>query len=625
MKKRIISLLLVVVSIFLLASCGKDNKHEHIYTLKYTLSPTCEVDGQKEYECECGKTKSPSFLNPCTRTGCDVGLLKESTNKYKDDLVLTFNDAKKEDINLKYNAVLQTIESEGAYDNTQDAYSESSPLVQKLEGLKEQITLYSNDYSYLSEEYAVAQFLRYYDEDNDEYSSAYLKISAFGEETYSNLQGLYRKIYDSSFREFYYHGWSEQDVQKVLGNSDIYTNPEYLTTQNKGNELLVEYQKLSNKGTNVRVATLYEEFVENKNKLATLTGYNNYLEYAYENEYSRDYNYLGTRQTTLFVKQYLAPLYKDVVAKYNQLLLGKKTWTDSEIQEYNSYYNGSMFESVKANKAINDYFSKLSDLASKNQISYSKQVEQLLEDGLCFRSDYEGAFVQSLSRIDGAVMLIGDDYNDGFTFVHEFGHYCNEMYNKDYDIPLSYDLAETHSQGNEVLYLSYLKGVMSENAYDLLTIKTFKDFLSTILLSSFVSVFEDAVYTSSYTGENSGIIMADGKITANEYDALFKSIKRDFGVDEYFTDTYWRYVTVDSAGYYISYAVSLLGSMQLYSSNGEDGEFDANVQKYLKLITYTDSDTSLKYKEVLNYAGLQNPENEELFRSVKGIYESILQ
>ena len=40
--------------------------------------------------------------------------------------------------------------------------------------------------------------------------------------------------------------------------------------------------------------------------------------------------------------------------------------------------------------------------------------------------------------------------------IHEFGHYMNEIYNED-KYSQSFDLLETHSQGQEMLFMSYAK------------------------------------------------------------------------------------------------------------------------------------------------------------------------
>jgi hypothetical protein len=112
-------------------------------------------------------------------------------------------------------------------------------------------------------------------------------------------------------------------------------------------------------------------------------------------------------------------------------------------------------------------------------------------------------------------------------------------------------------------------------------------------------------------------IMADGTITADEYDALFRDIIKDLGVSS-INPTYWRYVTIGSPCYYISYSISALSVLQLYPKALED--FDAAKDSYLKLFTYVDEyDTDYDYmttEETLLYAGLLSFKDEELYKYI---------
>ena len=108
--------------------------------------------------------------------------------------------------------------------------------------------------------------------------------------------------------------------------------------------------------------------------------------------------------------------------------------------------------------------------------------------------------------------------------------------------------------------------------------------------------------------------MADGKITSDEYDTLFKSIIADFGTTGYTNEGYWRYVTISSPCYYISYAVSALSVLQLYPMTSED--YDAAIASYLKLFTYTDENPDMTTAEVLEYAGLYSFMDENLYKSL---------
>jgi oligoendopeptidase F len=134
-----------------------------------------------------------------------------------------------------------------------------------------------------------------------------------------------------------------------------------------------------------------------------------------------------------------------------------------------------------------------------------------------------------------------------------------------------------------------------------------------------VNEFEIAVYTNTYTGTNSDVIMADGQITSNEYDNLFTSILSDFGLENVGSKTYWRYVTIAQPCYYISYSVSLLASMQLFAV-AQQQSFMLAVQSYIRLIEYTRVHPEYTYSEVLTYAGLYDFSDEKLYVELNQLF-----
>jgi oligoendopeptidase F len=112
--------------------------------------------------------------------------------------------------------------------------------------------------------------------------------------------------------------------------------------------------------------------------------------------------------------------------------------------------------------------------------------------------------------------------------------------------------------------------------------------------------------------------MADGKITSDEYDALYKYVLSDLGYSAYGNSAYWRYVTVSHPCYYVSYSVSLLGSFQLFVK-AENESLEAAVESYTKLITFTDEHSDYDYSEVLEYAGLNDFRDEQLFIDINAL------
>ena len=274
-------------------------------------------------------------------------------------------------------------------------------------------------------------------------------------------------------------------------------------------------------------------------------------------------------------------VYTQLYDSWNELTTSGNL-TNTDVEAYYAQVQYSFFDNYESNLHLNDYIDLLAFTSNPDkQISFSDELNNLVADGNLFRGRYTGAFVTSIYGLDIPVAYFGSGYDNPFTVAHEFGHYMNEIYNKgEYD--QSFDLLEMHSQGNEILYLHYLDGKLTNKGYLLCENYNLLVMLDTIMTSLAVDAFEQAVYTDSYTGTYSAQIMADGTITTDEYDRLFQSILADFGAQDYMMAEYWRYVTITSPCYYVSYAVSALSVLQLYPMTEED--YDNAIASYLSLI-----------------------------------------
>lgn len=192
----------------------------------------------------------------------------------------------------------------------------------------------------------------------------------------------------------------------------------------------------------------------------------------------------------------------------------------------------------------------------------------------------------------------------------------DELYD---NLKQSIDLLDIQSQGNEMLYLSFLRDLMSEKGFVLCENYKLLNMLDTIMSSLAVSTFEQAVYAGTYSGTYSDEIMSDGRISRDEYDLLYMSILEDFGVAEYQMAEYWRYATINAPCYYASYAVSALSALQIYAVALEYG-FDVAKDAYLKLFTYTDDSLDMSTSDILVHAGLMDFTNEGLYAELALVY-----
>ena len=172
-----------------------------------------------------------------------------------------------------------------------------------------------------------------------------------------------------------------------------------------------------------------------------------------------------------------------------------------------------------------------------------------------------------------------------------------------------------HSQGNELLYLCYLEQNANYPKVANTLIRTYSlvnMFYSTVAGFT-VDSFEQAIYLDQYEGTNADVIMADGTISADEFDLLYQGICTDYGVENDALTGYWEYgMTITSPCYYVSYSVSAISVLQLYEVAQTDG-FDVAKEQYLKLFTYVDQDPGMGLQDILEYAGMLSFKDEQLY------------
>ena len=162
-----------------------------------------------------------------------------------------------------------------------------------------------------------------------------------------------------------------------------------------------------------------------------------------------------------------------------------------------------------------------------------------------------------------------------------------------------------------VAYLKENAG-FTEVALDLVETYTLVNMFYIVMAGMTIDVFEQAIYLNQYDGLNADVIMADGQITYDEYDFLYKSICTDFGALDVIGD-YWQYgMTITSPCYYVSYSVSAISVLQLYEVAQTDG-FDVAKEQYLKLFTYVDEDPGMGMEEIMAYAGMLSFKDEQLY------------
>lgn len=619
------------------STCG-ETKEEVIPALGHdiqyhsTTQPNCLKPGAVKYNCtRCSKSETTeipalghdwgefvetSRLICCNRPGCNKSQITEGNGKYADSLKFTFGEIEKNILNEKHNTLAAILENAEKYDSTLHAYAEEGELADAYAAAEKIYEEYSDLIFEAQGQYTIAMTLYYCDHTNKDLEKTYNDMMDYYTELVANFYSLSQPWYDSMFREFFFYGATEEEIKAFLFDSNAYANEEYTALKNRNDAIELEFNAISNASISTAVPTLYFEFVQNNNRMAEILGYDNYLEYAYENVYDRDYTYQDVAKFVEYVKQYISPTYNSLYSDWGTITSGNLT--EDEIDEYYSIVSESFFHNPTTNKIFNDYIDDMNMAFTSNpdkQYSFSDSLNDLMGDGNLFRGSYAGAYVSYVRGINIPIAYFGSGYDSATTVAHEFGHYMNEIYNEDLSSQ-SFDLLETHSQGQEMLFIYYAKQHLSETGVDLVETYQLLSTIQTVMLAVQVDCFEQAVYLDYYDGPGSEEIMADNTITADEYDALYAGLSEYLGIDEaYRIDEYWRNVVINSPCYYISYSISAINALQLYVKANDEG-FDAAKDSYLKLFTYSDVDEEMNLNEVLDYAGLLSYTEEATYRRI---------
>ena len=342
---------------------------------------------------------------------------------------------------------------------------------------------------------------------------------------------------------------------------------------------------------------------------ATATGYSDYLHYAYEENFGREYTVEDSNDLATYVKEYIIPAYdycQDVFDEFDEASAADAKTTrvyanawNEMIALYNNFY-GNYFK----------YFADYTENVIGDEMA--ENFKYYFESGNYWYSATENGNVTGYvwSFADGTpLMFLGYEDQAARTFIHEFGHYNEAITAKDSDF-YSMDLNEVHSQGNEMLFYLYLTttDAASEIAtYEFLNYMTMSMLGDGVISGYLINEIEKWAYTQDMTTY----------ATAKEFEtALFAKwteICKESGVEFMAQYTSWvEKVLLNYQGYYISYATSAIAALELYAVAVED--YDTAVAAYKKL--YAPHEATDTFTSVLEEAGLYSVFNEEAYKKI---------
>lgn len=613
----------------------------HVHDYEVTKTPmSCTSDGYDTHVCACGDKYVDNVIPACGHNftfsdtdylgmvwceneGCETAGRKPSERNYDDKFVITFDSEKEAEINARYQQLIDTLNSIAKYNADLHYYDYGSDRYYANKAFEDVYNAFYDDLIYLVEQYYYS-YVYYCVQQNEINTQVYEHIQEYRTGLVSDFYALYRLIYETEFREYFFceaDGWTQEDIEYALTMSDSYGDDNYVAINNRITAIELEFREIEKVSESDRVLELYEEFVSLNNQIAKLAGYEDYITYAYENVYDRDYTPEQTSVMRNLVKDNLIQAYNKVLVGYRSSgSVPNKSTEAGKI--YNALANESIFNSKVATDIVKAYFEAMnSTTAGAKEIDFYKHANDLFRNGNYFTGMYSGAFSAWISAQQASILYFGpNSYSSPFTFIHEFGHYYNNIYNGDTSVTL--DLDEVHSQGDEMLFLSfledYLPNAVLRDMYRKLYYDQLFNMFAIIMLATAVDEFEYCVYTGT---------TPDGEpatYTKDDYDDLFADIMVTYGISNSLNSSYWRYVVIESPCYYISYAMSALPCVELLSIAQTQG-FDVARDTYFKCFTFTDvadhveidemgdKIVTLSYADTLKYAGLSSVFEQDLY------------
>lgn len=563
----------------------------------------------------------------CSVEGCDVMGRTIGDDAFKQEFVYDYTDAKQAELDAFYNGIVESVTNGDV----------------SVDTVISQFNEYDSQFTYIEYQYQVSTVLC-----SVNYDDEWIDIADKMEENYNayiqNYYLLLGLIDGSKYKNEFFAEWSKEEYDYAIEMANMYSASDD-NLQTEANKIASQYNSLlnaySNNPTDASLQKLYQaygEFVAANNNIAAQYGskYSDFMDYSYEKDYNREYTPSEVASMRQYVKQYISPLLTKVYNAYSRF----NGFTNYDNLDY---YAGLAADSLftidteyaartyTATNRIGDYFKFLNNnVTGAGEINYYKYANKLFKDGNYFSGSEEGAYTYWIVDKNQSVLFFGDNYDDdygsydystAFTFVHEFGHYYNGIFNG--NISLSMDHDETQSQGNEMLFLAWLnenKPANISDGYKILECEQLFNILCSIVQSTIVDEFEQAVYSNSY-GEGA----YKNGISPSDYGKVYSAILDSYGtgISAILGTEYWMYVAVSSPAYYISYAMSALPSLELFVKAQKDG-LTAARSSYFKLYDFSrntnvadaDGDGNVTYREALAYAGLDNPFSQTLYTTI---------
>ncbi|MBQ8399918.1 MAG: hypothetical protein IJX08_08160 [Clostridia bacterium] len=468
------------------------------------------------------------------------------------------------------------------------------------------------DIFYLSDQANLAFITYCMDTSKEKAFEDYQNLSELYTDHSTRMIRMYRTIHESIFGFLFFSSMDGAEVDELLTLSDSYSD-EIVELIKERDDYVQEYQTLTYAQYDneylEQSAELYEKIVKCNNQIAVAAGYENYADYAYEMVYARDYSTDDAKELHKMVKEHIVPLSNTLNSRLTRMTADpfKTSQVGEKIEMLRS---PASLSSVSTSTKMDQYYDHLDSFGgSREKLAYQQWKDEAfvcsVYDDYKTHNTYQAAFTTALRYYNKPVCYHGYGYNNLSTYIHEQGHYAAF-----FKTPSGYeslDLCEVHSQGNEWLFYSYMDNeILFDDIYDYTISYILFEQTIYFVLSAACDSFEQYVYEHP-------------ELTAKDYDDVFDRCVEELGATKLLEENlsmdpsdYWHQAIVGNSMYYISYAVSLVPSIELFVLSKDNYEDAAKT--YFALSEY---EYDVGFAKALEGAGLSSPFDEEVYVKIK--------
>ena len=542
-------------------------------------------------------TTKPTTTKPTTTKSTGTTTTSPKLPTYEFDV--SSNSLSKSELVARYTLTQEEADAAKALLDEMVELSKTAETVDPVDAKYEE---FETAFYHIAQQMTISMIIYYYDMADETSSERYLNTT----DIYYDLQDAYnlalKTMYlESPHKDELFEGWTEEEIQELIGYDS-----KIVELKKEIDEIQVAFDQLTGEEVdyNDLCSDLYKQLVVKNNQLARLNGYENYYDYASVNVYGRDYAKEDLASFREYIIKYVVPYVGKV---YDEFIVYKSWTSNTKLSRLLEFVNDPFYNSTKRNY-VSAYLDSLGDT------TMGESMRDVFESKNCVFSfasqSHPTAFQTYLYEDETPICFFGSSGQSANTVVHEIGHYYAALVNRDID---NYDLCETHSQGNEFLFLTYCEPYINEEVFDVIEAYNYINTCYVLVLATIIDEFEQRVY------------MLDDEtvasMTSADFDGIMSSVCAPYGgsawVNTNLSDpyAYWRLVCISNPVYYISYAVSASAAINLYALAQED--YDAAIVAYTALVEGVTVEDG--FLGALTKAGLTTPFEEETFIKIASI------